>query len=109
MNRGGFLPSDLPSEGNINSDVQTPSTGKFAVNGGVKVARCSIKLVNSGEVIDGKVSINNSAFNYVRIMGCVRSSRQTSNGAEMLIEDGTGSVSVRVFQDKAPDFDVKYF
>lgn len=107
-NKGGFLPSDIPSEGNPNSDYQNPVTSKSSLNGGIKQARCTIKLISSGEIVDGKLFIKNYSLTYVTVIGCARNNRQTSNGLELAIEDGTGGLNVRVYQDKIPPFEIRY-
>ena len=103
LNKGGFLPSDLASEGNLNSDIQSPASNRSSLSGGVKVARCTIKQLAAGECVDGKLSINNHfLLSYVVLVGCVRHYRQSSNGMEITIEDGTGGANLRVYQDKLP-------
>lgn len=103
LNKGGFLPSDLASEGNLQSDIQnSASNNRSSLSGGVKVARCTVKLLASGECIDGKLSINNLLLSYVVLVGSVRHTRQSSNGMEITIEDGTGGTNIRVYQDKLP-------
>lgn len=106
LNKGGFLPSDLGSEANVNSDIQNSSSNR-SLGGGVKIARSSIKLLSTAECIDGKLSINNALLSYIVLIGCVRHYRQSSNGMDISLEDGTGGANIRIYQDKIPSFEIR--
>lgn len=66
----------------------------------MRVARVTVKMAKTAELLDGKTSIQGIALSNIVLVGCVRYSRPGANNVEYTIEDGTGAISVKIFSEK---------